>query len=575
MKDIQCKTNISLKDYFPKLKKIPYEQYNLIISNNKEKQIIPLKDPENKLFELTSKMTKKDLTYLITLIDSENNAVIGEAYLIVASFRLKKLKEIKKISFEQQVKIDLNKKMKENLFGPGINIGNIYLKLLIDISLCINTNNSNNNIFIYKIENKNKSNNIIGNSGSEYNLSNLSLSSFLTNLSTLKENKKQNEKKIKNISSFNNIKYLSTDISSKHNKNNIKDNNKEENNNKRKMKILSPNKISLKKHRTKWHINREYLKTCNNKNVINPNDKKINTSSNFNIKKINNSNIIKKNKIRKAFSNENIRNKNSNIRLSTEICNNEKKIKSNSKHKKDINKTEKIKQKNFNKSKKIIKLTKNIDNNEIKNNIISIINNIEDKNKEIKNKFDTINSKYLLIKEKLSYEHKINDLIQNEYEHNNMKNFINVNINKQANNILLKQMPKIKLNELNIFKIIFNQKINNKNKIDPKQIIKEKAKQQKQIQVLICLIRNLIKIFGNLSHLFEKDDNKKILIKSLFLRYNIKEKELNEGDDLFDMYEKLVKDKKEEVNYYDKYQKEKEEFNTIKEEDDEDMATIE
>ena len=135
-------------------------------------------------------------------------------------------------------------------------------------------------------------------------------------------------------------------------------------------------------------------------------------------------------------------------------------------------------------------------------------------------------------------------------------------------------MPKIKLNELNIFKIIFNQKINNKNRIDPKEIIKEKIKQQKQIQVLISVIRNLIKIYGNLSHLFENDDNKKILIKSLFLRYNIKEKEWNEGDDLFDIYEKLVKEQKE-INNHDRYQKEKEEFNTIKEEDDEDMATIE
>ena len=151
MKDIQCKTNISLKDYFPKLKKIPYEQYNLIISNKKEKHTIPLKDPENKFFQLTSKITKKDLTYLITLINSENNVIIGEANLIVAAFRLKQLKEIKKISFEQQVKIDLNKKMKENLFGPGINIGNIYLKLIIDISICINSNDINNNIFIYKI----------------------------------------------------------------------------------------------------------------------------------------------------------------------------------------------------------------------------------------------------------------------------------------------------------------------------------------------------------------------------------------------------------------------------------------
>ena len=155
-----------------------------------------------------------------------------------------------------------------------------------------------------------------------------------------------------------------------------------------------------------------------------------------------------------------------------------------------------------------------------------------------------------------------------------MKNFIHVNLNKQANNILLKQMPKIKLNELNIFKIIFNQKINNKNKIDPKLIINEKIKQQKQIQVLIGLIRNLIKIYGNLSHLFENDDNKKILIKSLFLRYNIKEKEWNENDDLFDIYEKFTKDNKE-IKYHNRYKKEKEEFNTIKEEEDEDMATIE
>ena len=157
MKDIQCKTNISLKDYFPKLKKIPYEQYNLIISNKKEKHTIPLKDPEYKFFQLTSKTTKKDLTYLITLINSENNIIIGEANLIVAAFRLKQLKEIKKISFEQQVKIDLNKKMKENLFGPGINIGNIYLKLIIDISICINSNDINNNIFIYNnSDNNNK-----------------------------------------------------------------------------------------------------------------------------------------------------------------------------------------------------------------------------------------------------------------------------------------------------------------------------------------------------------------------------------------------------------------------------------
>ena len=565
MKKIQCKTNISIKDYFPKLKKLSYEQYNLIISNEKEKLIIPLKNPENKLHQFSSNLTQKDLTYLITLINIENKMVIGKANLIVASFRLKQLKKIKKIEYEQQIKIGLNKGMKENLFGPRINIGSIYIKLIVDISVCFSNNNISNNIFIYKLENKSNSNNLNSNNGNDYNLSNLSLSSFLTNLSTLKENKKQNEKKVKNIPPFNNINYLCTEVSPKQIKNNIK----EENNTKRKMKILSPNKyISLKKYRTKWHINREYLKNNNCKKDINSKDRNISTSSNANAKRIKNDNNIKKNKIQRAFSNENIRN-NNNIRLNTEICNNSKKNSSNNKYKKDFYETDIIKQKNI---KKLgIKKIKNCDNFELKNNIISII---DEKNKEIKNKFDMNNSKYLLIKEKITHQHKINNLIQDEFEQKNMQNFIHVNINKKSNHILLKQMPKIKLNELNIFKVIFNQKINNKNKIDPKLIINEKIKQQKQIQVLIGLIRNLIKIYGNLSHLYENDRNKKILITSLFLRYNIKEKEWNENDDLFDIYEKFTKDNKE-IKYHNRYQKEKEEFNTIKEEEEEDFNTIE
>ena len=571
---MQCKTTISIKDYFPKLKKIPYEQYNLIISNNKEEQIIPLKNPENKLYQLSSKLTQKDLTYLITLINSGNRMVIGKANLTIASFRLKQLKEIKKIKYEQQIKIGLNKIMKEKLFGPGINIGNIYIKLIIDISVCFIINNICNNIFIYKLENSNNTNNLNSNNGNDYNLSNLSLSSFLTNRSTLKENKKQNEKKIKNIPSFNNIKYLYTEISSKQNKNN---HNKEENNAKRKAKILSPNKyINLKKYRTKWHINKEYLKNNNFEKNKTVKDKNISTTlSNPNINKIKNDNN-KADKIRKVFSTENIRNKNNNIRLNTEICNNDTKNISNSKFKKDVNKnkTEEMKQKNGKKIGKHIKKIKSCDNLELKNNIISLINNIEEKNKEIKNKFDVNNSKYLLIKEKITNQHKMNGLIQDEFEENNIKNFIHVNINKQANNILLKQMPKIKQSELNIFKIIFNQKINNKNKADPKLIIKEKIKQQKQIQVLIDLIRNLVKIYGNVSHLYENDDNKKILIKSLFLRYNIKEKEWNENDDLFDTYEKILKEKNE-LEYQNRYLKEKEDFNTIKEEEDEDLNTIE
>ena len=562
MKDIQYKTNISIKDYFPKMKKISYEKYNCEISYNKEKQIIPIKNKENQLIEFTTKEPKSNLTYIITLINTENNMIIGKSNLIIASFRLKQLKQSKRIKYEQQIKLALVKKMKESLFGPGINIGSIYLKLIIDISICFSINN---NILLYKLENKNKSINFIGNNGSEYNLSNLSLSSFLTNLSTLKENIKQNGKNIKNVSSLSNInsniKYLSTEIPSKLNKNNNNNDNIKENSSKRKIKRLSPNKIiSLKKYRTKWHINKEYLKSNSNRKYINPK----NVQKNLSAEK------IIKNKIRKAFSNENIMNKNNKKKSNIEIINKNKRNISQSKRIRDINKTERKRPSNI---KKITKAIKIYDNKELKKNMISIINDIKEKNKDLKDKCELNNSKYLLMKEKINTQKKINNLINEEFEQKNVKNFIHVNINKKANNILIRKMPKIKLNELNIFKIIFNQKINNKNKKDPKLIIKEKLEEQKQIQLLINLIRNLIKIFGNLSHLYENDNNKKILIKSLFLRYNIKEREWKEGEDLFDIYENMLKEK--EMKYNDRYKQEKNEFNTIKEEEDEDLNTIE
>ena len=567
MNEIQWKLNITIKDYFPKLKKISYNTYHCILTFNKLKQIIPFikKDKEN--FQFSLKPIKKDLTCLVTLINKENDMLIGESNLIIASFRLKQLKEIKKIKYEQQIKIELNKLMKEKLFGPGINIGNIYIKFIIEISLC------ENSIIRYKLKNKNICSSSNSNSNNN-NLNSLSVSSFITNLSTLKVNKKQCDKKIKNTSPFNNnnIKYLCTETSHNKNKSNyIQKQTKEENINinitKRKVKIFSPTKIiSLKKNKTKWHINRDYLKSIN-KNISESMQEK----------------RTKNNKLRKAFSNEDIRcSSNNNIHLMTEIYNNSNNnIPYSTQRKKNKKiKTERAKPKSTNKFKSIIKKIKINDNiqkaKNKKKDIISILNDIKIKNKQIIKKNNEINnSKNILIKEKISYEHKVMNELQNEIEKNDIKKYIHVNINKQMNNLLLNKMTKIKSNELNIYNIIFNQKINTiKSNITPKEIMKEKIKQQQQIQLLIKLIRNLIKIYGNLSHLYDNEQNKQILIKSLFLRYNIKEIEWNNDNDLFDIYEKKLKENDDKY-HYNRYQKEKEEFNTIKEEDEEELNTIE
>ena len=572
------KIGIILKDYFPKLKKIRLDNYDCIISNDKIRKNISLKEKENKLFNHKEEMVNSDLTYLISLIDNEHKSVISKSNLVIPYFRIKQLQNIKKIKYEQQIKMELNKEKREILFGNGVNVGSVFLKFIIDISIS-DLNNINSNILKYQKENSNIIN-------SDLNLNNLSLSSYLTNLSTLKENKINQDNKIeKKLYISNNnplfrLNYLYSETSPNIRKNSNRKIKKSQN--------------TLIKNKTKFHINREYLKS--DKNIdINYQRKYINTSIETRVKS--------KDKARKARSNANLR-----LKTETDNFDNHKYY-----NKKKEIKSEIIKKKTVNKLKKDIKIiekkkkiskTRNEKQFEykkgegksqnVKENKLKSFNKINPKKEDnifinenffIKNDFmkqyqakwnnikNIINkgaSNYLLVKEKTIEQHKVKNLLQNEFEKKDIKNFIHVNINKKSNNFILSKMTKIKEKEINIYKIILNDKLINKK---PNSIIKEKQKQQKQMILLINIIRNLIKIFGNLSHIYNNNDNKKILIKSLFLRYNIKEKEWNENDNLLDIYENMIKEKETKINCH-LNEKEKKEFTTIKEEEEEQEEEI-
>ena len=89
------------------------------------------------------------------------------------------------------------------------------------------------------------------------------------------------------------------------------------------------------------------------------------------------------------------------------------------------------------------------------------------------------------------------------------------------------------------------------------------------MHALVNLFRDLIKIYGNLSHLYDDDNNKKILIKSLFLRYNIREKEWNNNTSLIDIYNKMNNDIKNKNQQQKIKSIKKLEFKSIKEEEEE------
>jgi hypothetical protein len=212
-------------------------------------------------------------------------------------------------------------------------------------------------------------------------------------------------------------------------------------------------------------------------------------------------------------------------------------------------------------------LIKNVKSQEdLKNNIIKMLDYLKERNKEAKEKNKIINmsdNKYLLYREKIVMESKKLYSLQSEDNVTNTKNFIHVKINSKYNNSIFNKMSKIKTKEFNIIKIILDNK-NEKNK-DPKKIVKEKLKQQKQVHLLLNLVRDLIKTYGNLSHLYDEDNNKKILFKSLFLRYSIREKEWKENDNIKDMYNKIINEK---ITNKKLEKLKSQEFNAIKEEEE-------
>ena len=681
MNEIICKIKIKIKDYYPKLKIIPYYNYECLISCQKEQLIIPLKNAETMFFENEPENINSDLIYNISLISKDNKYIISKSLLIIPYIRIIQIFEMKTLKFEQQIKLILENDAKEKIFGPGISVGSIFIKFLIEIN---SSKSKKSNIILINNNNNNKNN--ISKSSSKFKKTiDINQSSSIINISAAKKNLKLNEisqnkrilstkystqksyEQTNNFTSinkpnFNKNEYIYAQTSPFALKNYYNSNNQSAqlfNNEKNKKKFMDYNyyspppqskyqklyskeksyNINLKRYCSKQGYTNKINSKNNNNNITEPilsncfseisiKEKKIKKAPksqkrfikkifskeidyNFNTIHMGENNILNEDKIikntsiemnkkksgkilskskkipykssQKSVIKKNIEKRNSeNINNNTESFN--KKITKYNSLKSKTSKNFFIKDtKNRNPKNKIEKHNtlepkvnlyekekKNININyinqvhtqeDIKNNILSIIDYFQKKNNDSKNSYNNAILRYLLFREKIVFENKKKYLLQREDNEKDIKDFIHVKINSKFNNIIFKKMSNIKIKEFNIIKII----LNNRNKKDPKKIIQEKLKQQKQMLILLNVVRELIKKYGNLSHLYDDDNNKKILIKSLFLRYNIREKEWNENDNLLEMYNKIINEIK---NQNKEKKKEIEEFKTIKEEEE-------
>ena len=171
--------------------------------------------------------------------------------------------------------------------------------------------------------------------------------------------------------------------------------------------------------------------------------------------------------------------------------------------------------------------------------IIEFMNDNSLKTKEIKKKFITnyeLIKKYYLIKEEYHSLLKIKNQLLNKKNHSEIDYLIHVNINSKLNEKLYLKLKSIKKRELSIIGKVFQG-----NKIfQTMKKMKDKLEQQKKCHILLKVVRELIQKFENISQIYKDDDNKKLLLKSLLLRYGIREKEESkENNNLVEKFKEL------------------------------------
>ena len=186
---------------------------------------------------------------------------------------------------------------------------------------------------------------------------------------------------------------------------------------------------------------------------------------------------------------------------------------------------------------------------ECKNNLISLLEFYQFLNKKLKKFKESYNlqkSKYFLEKENLLFLIEKNNTLEEKKYEEKIKRYIHVNINSKKNNQIISKLKIMKNKELNIFKNIFNFSINKEDIIE--QSYKNKISQEdnnNKINLYLDLLKNVIKYYGNISQIYNKNLSKKCHLLHILFNNGI---EINNSKFLFKKNKNNFKEIKEELN---------------------------
>ena len=158
-----CSIIIKIKDYFPKIDTIPYQNFICLFTNGENEGQIPLISKDDESYKHQMKNVLSDIKYKIHVLDYNDMSLIGMCEMVISYSIISQISPPNGFIQEQQKKLLMDTNTKRKLFGTVLNMGDIYLNIYSEIYL-VETKNNNN---INQKANAKKKNKLLG---SEANL---------------------------------------------------------------------------------------------------------------------------------------------------------------------------------------------------------------------------------------------------------------------------------------------------------------------------------------------------------------------------------------------------------------------
>ena len=150
-----CSILIKIKDYFPKIESIPYQNFICLFTNGESEGQIPLISKEEETFQHQIKNVLNDIKYKIHVLDYNDMSLIGMCEMVISYNIISQITPPNGFVQEQQKKLLMDTNTKRKLFGTVINMGDIYLNIYSEIYLS-ETKNANNNLNTKMTSNRKK-----------------------------------------------------------------------------------------------------------------------------------------------------------------------------------------------------------------------------------------------------------------------------------------------------------------------------------------------------------------------------------------------------------------------------------